>query len=422
MHLPALMAATLLLLLPVDGEPRGDDFGKPLFDGKTLDGWTQRGGSAKYTVEAGEIVGRTVPDSPNSFLCTDRHFADFTLTFEFKVDPKLNAGVQIRSHSVPGYKAGRVHGYQVEIDPSPRAWTGGIYDEGRRGWLCDLKDNATARAAFRPDAWNRMRVVARGELIRTWLNGVPAADLRDFMTRRGFIALQVHATQSAVPLEVRWRNLRIVDEGDPWRKPHDDALLLLGADADASRWQHAGKPDAPVRWRAEDGALVIEPGSGSLVTRQSFGDCRLHVEFNVPDNGKKGQANGNSGVYLQGRYEVQILNSAREKPADNICGAIYGVKAPDMNMALPAGTWQTYDIWFKAPRWNQDGTKQSAARLTVYHNSTRIHHDVEVPANTGAGRPEGPGDGPLLLQDHGNRVRFRNIWISPGRIERMPGT
>jgi len=187
----------------------------PLFDGKTLDGWEQKGGKAKYTVEDGCIVGTSVPNTSNSFLCTKKHYSDFILELEFKVDPGLNSGVQVRSNSLKEYRNGQVHGYQVEIDPSSRAWTGGIYDEGRRGWLFTLKDNEAARKAFKPNDWNKLRVECRGDRIKTWVNGVPAADLTDSMTRSGFIALQVHGVGSRQdPLSVRWRNIRLKDLSD----------------------------------------------------------------------------------------------------------------------------------------------------------------------------------------------------------------
>lgn len=182
-----------------------------LFDGKSLDGWVQRGGRAVYKAEDDCIVGKTVPNSPNSFLCTERTFGDFILEIDFKVDPSLNSGVQIRSESLPEYRNGQVHGYQVEIDPSARAWTGGIYDEGRRGWLQNLEGKESAKKAFKQGEWNHFRIEAMGFNVRTWLNGVPAADLVDSMTPRGFIALQVHATGSKEPHTVRWRNIRILD-------------------------------------------------------------------------------------------------------------------------------------------------------------------------------------------------------------------
>ncbi len=195
---------------------------RPLFDGKTLEGWVQRAGKAKYAVEDGVIVGTTVLNTHNSFLCTDRDYGDFILELEFKVDPGMNSGVQIRSEysekerevvqdgktrKMPGDS---VYGYQVEIDPSDRAYSGGIYDEGRRGrFLKDLKDNEAARKAFKQNEWNKFRIECRGDSIKTWINGVPAADLTDGLTPKGFIALQVHGTKLETPLHVRWRNIRI---------------------------------------------------------------------------------------------------------------------------------------------------------------------------------------------------------------------
>jgi len=181
-----------------------------LFNGRDLNGWTQRGGKANYAVEGDCIVGSTVPRTPNSFLCTEKDYGDFELELEFLVHPALNSGVQIRSESKPDVKNGVVHGYQIEIDPADRAWTAGIYDESRRGWLDDLSDNRPARYAFRQADWNHLRVLAVGDHIQTWLNGVPAADLHDSMTLSGFIALQVHGVGSREDaLTVRWRKIRI---------------------------------------------------------------------------------------------------------------------------------------------------------------------------------------------------------------------
>ena len=195
---------------------------RALFDGKTLTGWVQKGGKASYTVEDGAIVGRTVTNTPNSFLCTDRAYGDFILELEFKVDPSLNSGVQIRSECFDTAKviehegktikipAGRVHGYQVEIDPSKRAWTGGLYDEGRRGWLKNLTNNPAAQAAFKQGEWNKFRIEAQGDSIKTWINGVPAADIHDSMTLKGLIALQVHGSKES-GLKIRWRNIRLTE-------------------------------------------------------------------------------------------------------------------------------------------------------------------------------------------------------------------
>jgi hypothetical protein len=382
----------------------------PLVTGNSLDGWIRRGGAATYRLEDGVIVGTSVVDPQNTFLCTPREYADFVLEYEFRVDAELNSGVQIRSNSVPGYQDGRVHGYQVEIDPTSRAQSAGIYDEARRGWLDELKGNDAARRAFKPGDWNHVKVEARGDSLKTWLNGVPAANVTDKLTRWGFIGLQVHGTDTA-GLEVRWRNLRIQDLGHPWLTPGEHGQWLLHAQPDMARWEHAGKPSTPIQWTWVDDALEIKGGSGNIVTRDKFGHARIHLEFMVDDNSKEGQANGNSGVYLQGRYEVQILNSAGQPPADDRCGGIYKVAAPAYNMAKPANEWQTYDIWFTAAKWDQDGNKTANARVTIYHNGTRIHDDVELPGPTGAGMPESAEPGPLLLQDHGNKIRFRNIWI-----------
>jgi len=214
---PVLLAVCVFLFAEDDGL-------KPIFDGKTLEGWVQEGGEADYKVEDGAVVGTAVPKTPNSFLCTRKQYGDFVLELEFKVDPSLNSGVQIRSHvyekdttvEIRGKKrekkAGTVYGYQVEIDPSERAYTGGVYDEARRGWLNDLKDNEAARKAFRQGKWNKFRIICKGNSIKTWVNGGPAADLKDSMTPRGFIALQVHGVgkrKDRVGKQVRWRNIRL---------------------------------------------------------------------------------------------------------------------------------------------------------------------------------------------------------------------
>lgn len=378
----------------------------PLFDGKTLDGWVPNNGSAKYTVENKEIVGSTVVGSPNSFLCTKKTYSDFELEFEVKVDPSLNSGVQIRSHSTPGYSAGRVHGYQVEIDPSERAFSGGIYDEARRGWLQDLSTNDAGRKAFKNNQWNRFRVIAKGDWIRTWVNGVAAADLHDPVAREGFIALQVHSHDKN-GVQVRWRNLRIKETASIPKS----AKWLLKTEKDTANFIEEPKYDGPIRWKWLGDCLEVASGSGNILSKDSFGNCHLHVEFAVDDNGLEGQANGNSGVYLMQSYEVQILNSAPRAPANNECGAIYGVKAPDFAMAMPPGVWQTYDIDFTAPTWG-GSKKLTNARITAYHNGVRIHDNVEVPGMTGSGTPEAPGKRPFRLQNHGNHIRFRNIWVS----------
>jgi hypothetical protein len=180
-----------------------------LFNGKDLDGWEQKNGLAKYAAKDGAIVGTSVPDSPNSFLCTTKTYANFELEFEVKADKELNSGVQIRSESRPDYQQGRVHGYQVEI--AVNGFSGGIYDEARRGKFLNT-NTATAeiQALLKENDWNKYRVLCQGDRIQTWVSGVQVTDLKDDKTSSGFIGLQVHGVGKRTdPLEVRWRNLRI---------------------------------------------------------------------------------------------------------------------------------------------------------------------------------------------------------------------
>ncbi len=180
-----------------------------LFNGKDLTGWEQKNGRAKYEAKDGAIVGTSVPNSPNSFLCTTRDYGDFELEFEVKVDKELNSGVQIRSESRPDYQNGRVHGYQVEI--AIGGFSGGIYDEARRGKFLNAEPaTPEVKELLKANAWNRYRVVCKGSSIQTWVNGVQVTNLKDEMTAKGFIGLQVHGVGARTePLEVRWRNLRL---------------------------------------------------------------------------------------------------------------------------------------------------------------------------------------------------------------------
>jgi len=196
------------------------------------------------------------------------------------------------------------------------------------------------------------------------------------------------------------------------RPPKGATVLFDGTNTDM--WTRVdGKP---VRWKVVDGALEVTPRGGSIITKQSFEDFRMHIEFRTSNHPPevKGQKRGNSGVYIQRRYEVQILDSHSDKvPLKNGCGAIYRRKAADVNVCRPAGVWQSYDITFRAPRWSDDGKKTANARITVIQNGVVIHDDYEIPGKTGAGQKEGPAPGPILLQDHGNPVRFRNVWMVP---------
>ncbi len=228
----SLVSITLGVALAAGDDKAAGDGWMPLFDGKTLEAFTQQGGKAKYELADGVITGHAVANTPNSFLATNKEYGDFELEFEFMADPKMNSGVQIRSHIYEEDKTydwkgkevkvgkGRFHGYQVELEDenNARGWSCGIYDEGRRGWLFPGAGGGDGKAfgvagekLWKNGEWNKVRVVAKGDHIQTWLNGEPRADLTDAMTPKGHIALQVHGVGGKDPegMKVSWRNLRI---------------------------------------------------------------------------------------------------------------------------------------------------------------------------------------------------------------------
>jgi hypothetical protein len=215
-----LIAITAGAIILVAAEPKW----RPLFDGKTLNGWKQMQGEAKFEVRDGAIVGIVVEGVPaNSFLVTEELFGDFVFECEFKADAGINSGIQFRSAPPDGNERKRVYGYQFEIDPTPRALTGGLYEEGRRGWFQPAENKGEPKEAwnrahgdkFKPGAWNKVRIEARGNRIKTFLNGHALADYidieEDARIKRGFFGLQVHSTKNAALFgkEVAFRNLRV---------------------------------------------------------------------------------------------------------------------------------------------------------------------------------------------------------------------
>jgi hypothetical protein len=215
---PRTIVTALLLVVSSSGATSraADEGWTPLFDGKTLDGWTVRGGHARYAVEDGAIVGTTETGSPNTFLCKG-DYRDFVLELEVRCDPRLNSGVQVRSHVYGNddpdpenrRRAGVVYGPQCEIARNDTGTAGRFYDEGRRGrWLAEIRPEA--KAAIKDDGWNRYRIVVQGNRYRSWINGVAASDFTDDVDERGFVGLQVHGIpRTEGPYQVRWRNIRI---------------------------------------------------------------------------------------------------------------------------------------------------------------------------------------------------------------------
>ncbi|NKB70184.1 MAG: DUF1080 domain-containing protein [Candidatus Latescibacteria bacterium] len=197
--------------------------------------------------------------------------------------------------------------------------------------------------------------------------------------------------------------------------PPAGAVALFNGE-DVANW--TGRDGAPAQWDVTDGALHVVPKTGDIMSKQRLSDFLLHLEFRCPDMpDKSGQAKGNSGVFLQGRYEIQVLDSyGLNIPGMGDCGAVYNQFAPLVNACLPPMEWQSYDVAFRAPRHGDEGP-----RLTVLHNGQVIHNNVQLPGVTGAAIDEEIGQpGPLLLQDHGDLVAYRNIWALPLPLEGSP--
>ena len=188
-------------------------------------------------------------------------------------------------------------------------------------------------------------------------------------------------------------------------------VLFDGKDLDAWRSCQGG----PAKWVVRNGYMEVVPKSGNICTQEKFNDFQLHVEFWLPYMPEaKGQARANSGVYLQGRYEVQVLDSYGLESKDDDCGAIYGVAAPLRNACRKPETWQSYDIAFRAPRFDRAGQLREPGYVTVFQNGVMIQNNQRFSNPTRAaleGNPTGPG--PIMLQDHDNTVRYRNTWIVP---------
>jgi len=397
-----------------------------LFDGKTLTGWVQRGGEAKYRVEDGQIIGTTVPKTPNSFLCTDKTYGDFILELEFKVDPKMNSGIQFRSNvfgedtTLDDVKnaqgkpikiaAGRVHGYQCEIDPSARAWTAGIYDEGRRGWLNDLKDNPKAQKAFKQNEWNKVRIEAIGDSLKTYLNGVPAADLKDSLTPEGFISLQVHGIGNKTEtMEVAWRNIRIQDLDAAKRTKIFNGKNLEG-------WTLADGKPVTAGWQVEDGVLYRAAKGGDIYTAKEYGDFDFRFEWKVAEG-------SNSGVkYRMAQYgkswlgpEYQVLDDEKHPDAKlregrRKSGGLYDLYVPNSSKILkPVGEWNCSRIVAKGSKiehWLNGA-------LVVSYDTASDDFKERVMGSKFAKTPtfNQNASGRIQLQDHGDPVWYRNLTV-----------
>jgi hypothetical protein len=211
---------------------------------------------------------------------------------------------------------------------------------------------------------------------------------------------------------------RVVDPGPFTRSapPPSDAVVVFDG-ASLARWESADKPNTPAKWKVANGYMEVVPNTGMIATKQRFGDVQLHIEWATPKPGTgESQERGNSGVFLMGRYEVQVLDSYKNVTyPDGQAGAIYGQYPPLVNASRPPGEWQTYDILFHGPRFDAQGKLTRPARMTVLHNGVLVQDDVVLTGPTAhQTRPPyavHPDKLPLSLQDHGNPIRYRNIWL-----------
>jgi hypothetical protein len=421
-----------------------------LFNGKDLSGWIQRNGSAGYCVENGEIVGRTVTGSPNSFLCTVSDFSDFILEFEVKKDGILNSGVQIRSNSYPQYQNGRVLGYQVEIDNRPeRRWSGGIYDEARRGWLYDLSSNTAGGNAYRFEGWNKFRIEAHGTSIKVWVNGVPAANLVDDMTPSGFIGLQVHSIgndTAMAGLEVHWRNIRIITENvEKYVTPMELPLLntdntlttqeteqgwkLLFDGKTTNGWRKAYGEGFPEKgWPVKNGCLTVlasgggeSQNGGDIVTTEEYADFMLELDFRLTKGANSGikyfvteAEQGNKASAIGPEY--QLLDDANHPDAllgnhegSRTLASLYDLIRAENKLVFPPGQWNRARIVSKGghvEHW------LNGIKVLEYERNTPAFRQLvsESKYNIWPGFGEAPS-GHILLQDHGNEVSFKTIKI-----------
>lgn len=424
-----------------------------LFDGKTLDGWKPVGGEAPYAIEDGAIVGTMTAGTPNSFLVTEKEYGDFILELEVKLEGETtNSGIQIRSHLDEGANngRGRVYGRQVEIDPAERAWTGGIYDEARRGWLYPLDLNEPAKKAYKKDEYNHFRIEAIGNETKTWVNGVPVAHVVDTVDATGFIGLQVHSIrdEALAGKKVYFKNIRIQTENlKPQAFPQgiytvnltpnsltayeeqEGYRLLFDGQSNAG-WVGAYKNTFPEKgWEIKDGAITVLPADGSesthggdIVTTEQFSAFDLSFEFKLTEGANSGVkyfvtlAEHNTGSAIG--LEYQILDDERHpdakmgKDGNRTLASLY-----DLIVAQKTGRSLR-----KIGEWNN-------GRIVVQPDNTVIHYlngEKVVQYKRGSAKYKrlvrgskyknwknfGEAErGHILLQDHGDRVSFRNIKI-----------
>lgn len=426
---------------------------RTLFNGKDLSGWKAVAGDATFSVENGEIIGTAVEGSPNTFLITEEIFGDFILELELKVEHiSSNSGIMARGQFDPAARDGKglVYGYQIEADPTDRAWSGGVYDEARRGWLYPLDLNPEAKSAFKLGEYNQYRIEVIGDEIKTWINGQEVAFVVDDTDRNGFIGLQVHSIQNPEDAgrKTYFRNIRIKTENlDPQPFNKDIFVVnnrkndlidyeiangwrLLFNGKDSEGWVGAYKDTFPdFGWSVTDGILSIASSgggessfAGDIVTKEKFSAFDLAFEFNLSEGANSGVkyfvtlSENNSGSAIG--LEYQILDDERHPDAK---------MGRDGNRTLASLydliTAQKQSRFVKKPgEWNK-------GRIVVYPDNKVEHYlnGVKVLEYVRGSQEfrdlvalskykiwENFGEAPeghILLQDHGDQVSFKNIKI-----------
>lgn len=443
----SLLLLTIVALLTSCAQgPQWQD----LFNGENLEGWEKLNGTAEYKVEDGAIVGISQLNTPNTFLATNEVYDDFILEFEFKVDDGLNSGVQFRSNSLPEFHEGRVHGYQFEIDPSERAWTGGVYDEARRGWLYPLNYNPEGQKAFKNGEWNKARVEAIGNSIRTWVNDVPCTDLLDNTTASGFIALQVHSIGSAEQegKTVAWRNIRILtDELEQYKMPENSAVKqinqiantisekeaaegwkLLWDGSSSEGWRGAKLDGFPENgWSMEDGILKVHKSDGGestnggdIVTTKPYKNFMLKVDFRITEGANSGikyfvDTNLNKGQGSAIGCEYQILDDRRHpdakagKDGNRTLGSLYDLIPASADKPFRNGFFNTAMVVVEG---NHVEHWLNGVKIVEYErNNEEWNQLVQTSKYKDWPNFGNAEEGLLLLQDHGDEVWFQNIKI-----------
>lgn len=416
------------------------------FNGKDLTGWKVLGGKATYEAKNNEIVGTTVSGTSNSFLTTGKDYGDFIMEVELMVHPLMNSGIQIRSLSTPEYQNGRVHGYQIEIDPSTRAWSGGVYDEARRGWLYNLEVNPAAKTAFKNNEWNKYRIESIGNTIRTWVNGIPAAHLVDAETAKGFIALQVHSIPSSEPAgrQIRWRNIRIQTQNlkpSPLdkiyvvnnipntisRQEKKLGYCLLWDGVSTKGWTAAKKNHFPENgWSIQNGNLSVlkdqpgqSPAGGDITSVKEFAAFELKFDFKLSEGANSGLkyfVNTIDGSALG--LEYQILDDEKHPDAkqgikgNRTLGSLYDLIAANKpkNYMRKIGEWNQGVVKVfpdnKVEHWLNGHKVLEYQRASPEFMALVAQSKFKGIAGFGIA-PKGK----ILLQDHGDEVSFRSIKV-----------